>query len=92
LLEALAAGKPVVVADIAPMNEILQHYDKADRQPGVLVPPGDATALAEALAALLSDAELRQHMGVSGEKLVRQRYHIAGMAASYRQLYQELSQ
>ena len=57
-LEAAAAGKPAIVADIGGLSDIV-----ADGETGVLVPAGDADALAAALRRLLDDASLRARMG-----------------------------
>ncbi len=59
--EALARGLPVVAADVGGVPEALGHG--ADRvRPGLLVPPGDATALGDALRAWLEDADLRRRL------------------------------
>jgi glycosyltransferase involved in cell wall biosynthesis len=59
--EALARGLPVVAADVGGVREALGHGADGDR-PGVLVPPGDATALGDALRAWLEDAALRRRL------------------------------
>jgi glycosyltransferase involved in cell wall biosynthesis len=53
IIEALAAGRPVIASRIAGMAELVE-----DRVNGLLVPPGDAAALGEAIASLLRDGEL----------------------------------
>jgi phosphatidylinositol alpha-mannosyltransferase len=62
LLEAMAAGVPVVASAIRGYAELVP----ADG--GLLVPPGDATALAAALRALLSDPGGRERMGEAGRR------------------------
>jgi glycosyltransferase involved in cell wall biosynthesis len=57
--EALARGLPVVAADVGGVAEALGHGTDGIR-PGVLVPPGDAAALATALGTWLGDAEVRR--------------------------------
>jgi len=84
LLESLAAGKPVVISDLPPMNELLQG------DVGLATPPGDAEALAQAIVALLKDAKLREHMGQRGQALVRERFDIHRVARQYERLYQEM--
>jgi glycosyltransferase involved in cell wall biosynthesis len=56
--EALARGLPVVAADVGGLTEALGHGAGGIR-PGLLVPPGDPTALGTALRAWLGDSELR---------------------------------
>jgi phosphatidylinositol alpha-mannosyltransferase len=62
LLEAMAAGLPVVASDIDGYRAVLPG------SAGRLVPPGDADALAAALHELLADAELRTRLGEGGRR------------------------
>ncbi len=61
LLEAMAAGLPVVASDIPGYRTVLK-----DGRQGRLVPPGDAFALADAIATLLENEKLRLAMGAEG--------------------------
>jgi len=61
LLEAMAAGKPVVATDIPGYASVLTH-----EREGLLVPPRDPMALALALVRTLADRELRQRLGAAG--------------------------
>jgi phosphatidyl-myo-inositol alpha-mannosyltransferase len=61
LLEAMAAGKPIVASDIPGYTSVLSHGVE-----GLLVPPKDEGALAHALLSLLNDQDLRQQMGSQG--------------------------
>lgn len=63
LLEAMAAGLPVVASDIPGYRTVL----KEGRQ-GRLVPPEDAFALAEAISTLLANEKLRRAMGAEGRR------------------------
>ncbi len=63
LTEAFAASTPVLASDIAGYRDVVR-----DRRDGLLVPPGDALALAEALRALALDAGLRARMAVSARE------------------------
>jgi glycosyltransferase involved in cell wall biosynthesis len=62
-LEALACGVPVIAADVGGLKEIV-----AEGECGLLVPPGDAAALARALRLLLTDKALRLRLA-SGARL-----------------------
>jgi glycosyltransferase involved in cell wall biosynthesis len=59
--EALARGLPVVAADVGGVSEALGHGADCAR-PGLLVPPGDAAALGDALRAWLEDTDLRRRL------------------------------
>lgn len=64
LVEALAAGVPVVTTDVGCAGEVVR-----DDVHGYVVPPGDAHAYLAALRALLDDAPLRHRMGEAGRVL-----------------------
>lgn len=71
LLEAMAAGVPVVASDIPGYREVLQH-----RKTGWLVPPCNSTALATALLALLRDASMRHQIAAAaGEAIAPYEWH-----------------
>jgi phosphatidylinositol alpha-mannosyltransferase len=61
LLEAMAAGLPVVASDIAGYRSVVTHG-----QEGLLVPPAHADALAQALSRLIDDGQLRETMARQG--------------------------
>jgi len=67
LLEAMAAGTPVIASSIEGFAYVVAH-----EQEGLLVPPRDATALADALVELLADADRRREMGRRGQEKARQ--------------------
>jgi glycosyltransferase involved in cell wall biosynthesis len=60
-LETAAAGKPIVASDIGGLPDIV-----ADGETGLLVPPGDRSALRAALQRLIGDPDLRSRMGEAG--------------------------
>lgn len=63
LLEAMASGTPVVASNIRGYRDVV-----ADGVEGILVPPRDPTALADAVTALLTDPKRRTAMGVAGRE------------------------
>jgi phosphatidylinositol alpha-mannosyltransferase len=67
LLEAMAAGKAIVASDIHGYRSVVRRGEQ-----GLLVPPNDPRALAEALRKLLRDDEERRRMGESGRVRARQ--------------------
>ncbi len=64
LIEAAASGRPIVASDVPGCREVVRHGEN-----GYLVPAGDASALADALADLASNAELRRKMGAAGRQI-----------------------
>jgi glycosyltransferase involved in cell wall biosynthesis len=71
LLEAMAAGVPVLSTRLVGVPEIVEHGVD-----GLLVEPGDPAALAASLARLLSDAELRDRLSNAGRRKVSQRFDV----------------
>jgi len=85
LLEAMAAGKPIIAASIGSHLEVASHSDVAR-----LVPPADAQALSRAILQVAGDPALIIRLGMNARSLVQHRYTIERMLSSYRQLYLEL--
>ncbi len=73
--EAMAAGLPVISTDIGAIGEAVRHDET-----GLLVPPGDAGALRDALGALIADGPRRQAMGRRGRALAERDYDSAANA------------
>jgi glycosyltransferase involved in cell wall biosynthesis len=67
ILEAMAMGKPVIASDAGGPREVIRHGEN-----GLLTPPGDARALAEAVLEVLRDENLRKHLGERGRETARQ--------------------
>jgi glycosyltransferase involved in cell wall biosynthesis len=84
-LEAAAAGCAVVAAAHGGLPEII-----SDRRTGRLVPPGDAEALAAALAELIDTPRLRATLGSEASRDVRKRFAPERLIASLQALYTEL--
>lgn len=83
LLEAMAAGKPVVATTVGGIPEFV-----ASGQSGFLAPPGDAPALARALKQLLDDPEKARSMGRLGRDHVTKHYSIESVVKQHEQLYE----
>ncbi|HZK67405.1 MAG TPA: glycosyltransferase family 4 protein, partial [Chloroflexota bacterium] len=84
-LEAMAAGKPVVATRVSAVPEVV-----ADGVTGLLVPPADPPAMAEAMAALLSDPERARSMGEAGLVRLRDNFSEEKMVDSLEKLYYRL--
>lgn len=72
LMEAAAAGRPVVASAVGGVPEVVE----ADGS-GILVPPGEPAALAAAVAGILADATHARSLGRRAQELARQRFTVA---------------
>ncbi len=80
LKEAMAVGVPVVTTRLAGIEELVAH-----EQSGLLVPPGDADALAAALRRLLADAGLRRRLATRAREVIEERFDLRLNFARLRQ-------
>jgi glycosyltransferase involved in cell wall biosynthesis len=74
ILQAMSCGLPVVATAVGGIVEAVAH-----EQTGLLVPPQDPAALAQALARLASDAALRQRMGQQGRRIAVEQFTVSQM-------------
>lgn len=86
VLEAMAAGLPVVGTNVNGIREIV-----VPDETGLLVPPDDADALGDALGALLTDAGLRARMGRSGRDRARADFSIDTLVERKTALFGEIA-
>ena len=86
VFEYLAAGRPLIASRVGVVPEIL-----TDGEHALLVPAGDAAALAAALARLLGDPALRARLAGAGRRLVLERYSGARLAAALEARYAGLA-
>jgi glycosyltransferase involved in cell wall biosynthesis len=85
LLEAMAAGLPVVATDVGGNREVVR-----DGETGVLVPARDTEKLAEAMAGMIADPDRAKRMGASGRERARSVFGIDAMVARYQERYEHL--
>ncbi len=85
VLEAMAAGRPVVASAIGPIEE------NVPPAAGVLVPPRDDRALADAIIGLLNDRERRRAMGQAGRRWVERERRWRHMATLTLQAYRDFA-
>ena len=83
ILEAMAAGLPVVATNISGNRDIIKNGEN-----GFLVPPDDPAHLAKAILQLLSDNQTRIRMGADAKELAK-RYGWHQIAREYLAVYQE---
>jgi glycosyltransferase involved in cell wall biosynthesis len=84
-VEAMASGLPVVVSGVRALSEIVN-----DKVTGLLSPPLDPAALADALSELLGSADLRAKLGANAREWVARDRTWAHNAARYREAYERL--
>jgi glycosyltransferase involved in cell wall biosynthesis len=84
-IEALAAGRPVVATRVGGVPDVVR-----DGQDGFLVEPGAVDDLAERLARLARDADLRRKMGDAGRERVLPRYSVDRLVDDVDTLYRTL--
>jgi glycosyltransferase involved in cell wall biosynthesis len=82
-IEAMAAGLPVIASAVGGLPDLIE-----DGRTGILVPPGDAPALAAALRSLIDDPLRAEAIGLAARAEVRQRYSFDRMIASFEALYE----
>ncbi len=82
VLEAMAAGLPVVATAVGGVPELVE-----DGVTGLLVPSGDERALGLALARVLADASLRHRLGDAGRRRAEERFDVARFHAAHLDLY-----
>lgn len=85
LIEAAAAGRPIVATDIAGCREIVGDGDN-----GILVAPGDSSALADAIKSLVDDPARRRRMGERGRAIACEGFGEQAVVERTLALYAEL--
>jgi glycosyltransferase involved in cell wall biosynthesis len=81
-IEPVAAGVPVVASRVGGLPEIVEHDVN-----GLLVPPGDPTALAEAMRALWSDPDRTARLGSAARRIAAERFSLSGQIDRLLDLY-----
>jgi len=84
LVEAMAAGKPIVASNVGGIPDLVQHDIN-----GLLVPPGDEKALAAGIKQLINDPEKAKMMGQRGIEICNQ-FSVESMVDKIDNLYQDL--
>src|SRR6185312_11801882 len=85
LLESMAAGVPVVATCVGGTPEVIR-----DGEQGLLVPPGDPQAIADAILAVLGDPALAARLGAEGRRRVREEFSFEAVVRRTEDLYRGL--
>ncbi len=85
LLEAMAAGCPIVTTDVPGCRDLIEH-----ERTGLIVPYGDTKALATAISRLLRNPTIAQELAGRAAKEVTERWHVEGTYDAYADVYAEI--
>lgn len=85
VLEAMAAGKPVVAARVGDVPALVRHEET-----GLLAPAEDVEALTDAMRRLLVDPDLRERLGAAGRRRAEALFSVERMVRRYEALYERL--
>lgn len=85
LLEAAAAGVPIVATNVGSVGDVV-----LEGRTGLLVPPGEPQALADAMETLIDDPERSRAYGAEGREHVRRNYELGRIVDRFEELYRDL--
>lgn len=83
LMEAMAIGVPVIASNVSGIPELVIH-----EVTGLLVPPGDADAIANAVERIIDDELLRRRVTIAARQLVEQQFDISASGVAMTELFQ----
>ena len=85
LIEAAASGRAIVASDIAGCRQVVRHGEN-----GLLVPAGDAAALAAALRKLIEDPSIRHAFGAAGRRIAAEGFAVETVVEKTLEIYAAL--
>lgn len=85
ILEAMAAGKPVIASNVGGIPEIIEHQKN-----GILVEPGNSEALADAIVSLLENKEEKERIGRNARIHAKQYFSTKRVVKEYEKVYEEI--
>ncbi len=84
LMDAMASGRAVVASNVGGIKTLIQ-----DGYNGLLVPPGDDLALAEAILKLLADPDKRKYLGNNAREFIKNNFSLEKMVSQTEKVYLE---
>jgi glycosyltransferase involved in cell wall biosynthesis len=87
VIEAMAQEIPVIVSRVGGMPELVD-----DGQTGLIVPPGNSVALAQAIMTLYEDATIRKDMGIRARKRIEAHFNVKTTIARYIALFRDTAE
>jgi len=85
IIEAMSAGRPIIATPVGGVPELITHEEH-----GLLVPPSDVAALAEAIERLLRDRALARRLGQAAQAKFAERFDMRQMIRRTEHLYEEV--
>lgn len=89
MIEAMAAGRPVVSTDVSSAREMLAMQDE---EAGAVFPIGCGPVMAEAIAGLVEDEDANRRAGANGNKIARRLFAREAVVAAYENAYDALGE
>jgi glycosyltransferase involved in cell wall biosynthesis len=86
VLEAMAAGVPVISTDVGSVGEVVR-----DGENGFLVPRGDEAAMVDRMTRLWTDDDLHRNMSTSAQATIRENFQLESQLAKTGELYERLA-
>lgn len=87
VMEAMAAGKPVIATSVGGVPELIQNNIT-----GILVPPKNVNAFSKAMLMLIENKDLCQKLGEKAKEVAEKEFDISVMVKKYEKLYESLLQ
>lgn len=87
LLEAWAVGLPVIVTDVGGITQIC-----TDRENALVIPPEDPFQLCQAMQFLMEHPDIREKLGLEGNRIARSLYSWDRIGDEYLSAYQKVIQ
>jgi len=84
VLEAMAAGKPVIATNVGGVSEVVQ-----DQRTGFVVPPKDPETMANRILQVMADRAMAERLGRAGREKVERDFSLDTMTQQYEALYEE---